>query len=132
MNTEPGTYRPLVARGRSGDAVVVEQAVERVLATFAGSATPEALNVGVEASTRTSPLRGSSITTAPRLRPSASTAASWSSQDERRPQVLRVGRVDLELADEVAQRVRRDDAAQLGVPGRLEAGLAELARVSSR
>src|SRR6478735_7607597 len=80
LNTDPGTYRPRVARGNNGWVGSAWRS-SNVLRAVLGSAMAEASYVGVDASARTSPVVGSSITTAPRRLPSAATAARWRSYD---------------------------------------------------
>ena len=83
--------------------------------------------MGVEASTRISPVAGSSITTAPWSLPSPATAACCSrrSSDSRKPE-RGMGRRP-ELVHQAAQRIRSLQAEQLGVVGALQARRAEQA-----
>src|SRR4051794_858802 len=83
LKIEPGTYRPSVARGRSGW-LASSWRPSKVALAVSGFAMPDASYVGVDASARTSPVDGSSITTAPRRLPSAATAAFWRSHDNDR------------------------------------------------
>ena len=83
LKIEPGTYSPIVARLRNGWPAAAAVRVKAATAVV-GSAIAFALKVGVEAIARTRPVRGSSITTAPRSEPSALTAASWSLSDRLR------------------------------------------------
>ena len=87
--------------------------LSKVRVEVAGFATADASKVGVEASARTSPVRGSSMTTAPFSLAEGGDGRFLERQDERRPERLRIGWVRLELAGQVVQRVGRDDAAQL-------------------
>ena len=79
LNTEPGTYRPSVARGRSGSAGSSRSASKVALGRRRVGDRRSRRRYGFEAIARTSPVRGSSMTTAPRCLPSAAAAARWRS-----------------------------------------------------
>ena len=110
-------------------AVVGPERRRRSRVAVAGLATPRRRRSGVETRARTSPVRGSSmhdraavLGPAPPPRPAGARATSVVRRSCGSDGSAR------NLRGQLAQRVGRDDAAQLGVPGVLEAGGPELAR----